>query len=428
MSTLGRIRNWAACLSRPRTNTPFHYLIDYLGRLGDFVAPWFGRVNRNCKKIVNKTCARYEYERVATPALAVAHSRMPRKKFDLPANTTERAAVSLKTLARHLDLSTATVSVVLNGARGSAAIPQSTKDRVFAAAEKLKYRPHFVARSLRKQRTFTIGVVVPEVSEGYAALVMSGIENQLLRSGYFYFVASHRHQADLLRECATSLLGRSVDGLIAVDTQWRHKVPIPVISVSGHEEVEGVTNILLDHSAATSVAIEHLLGLGHRNIACIKGQAFSSDTEVRWQSVQNACNKWNVAFDHDLTAQLTGDSSSPEMGYAATRSIISTGKPFTALFAFNDISAIGAIRALREAGLRVPEDVSVVGFDDILSAAFQNPSLTTVRQPLLKMGEIAAELVVRRIEDASKNEQTEAIVLQPKLVVRESTGPVRLKL
>jgi LacI family transcriptional regulator len=141
-----------------------------------------------------------------------------------------------------------------------------------------------------------------------------------------------------------------------------------------------------------------------------------------------ACNKWKVPFDADLTAQLTGDSSSPEMGYAATQSIISKRKPFTALFAFNDISAIGAIRALREAGLRVPEDVSVVGFDDILSAAFQNPSLTTVRQPLLKMGEIAAELVVRRIEDTSKKEQTEAIVLQPELVIRESTGPARLKL
>jgi len=370
----------------------------------------------------------YEYELLATLPLAVPHSRMPRKKFEPSVNSSERPAVSLKTLARHLDLSTATVSVVLNGARGSAAIPQSTKDRVFAAAEQLKYRPHFVARSLRKQRTFTIGVVVPEVSEGYAALVMSGIENQLLQSGYFYFVASHRHKADLLRECATSLLGRSVDGLIAVDTQWKHRVSIPVVSVSGHEEVEGVTNILLDHSAATSVAIEHLVELGHRNIACIKGQAFSSDTEVRWQSVKKACNKWNVPFDHDLTAQLTGDSSSPEMGYAATRSIISKGKPFTALFAFNDISAIGAIRALREAGLQVPQDVSVVGFDDILSAAFQNPSLTTVRQPLLKMGEIAAELVVRQIEDASRKDPTEAIVLQPELVIRESTGPARLKL
>ena len=358
----------------------------------------------------------------------MTHSRMPRKKFKPPSDSSERRTVSLKILARHLDLSTATVSVVLNGARGSAAIPQSTKDRVFAAAEKLKYRPHFVARSLRKQRTFTIGVVVPEVSEGYAALVMSGIENQLLQSGYFYFVASHRHKPDLLRECATSLLGRSVDGLIAVDTQWRHKVSIPVVSVSGHDKVEGVTNILLDHSAATSLAIEHLIGLGHRNVAYIKGQAFSSDTEVRWQAMQAACGKWNVPFDSELTEQLTGDSSSPEMGYAATQSIISKGKTFTALFAFNDISAIGAIRALRESGLRVPHDVSVVGFDDILSAAFQNPSLTTVRQPLLRMGEIAAELVVRRIEDATKTQETEAIVLQPELVVRESTGPARSKL
>jgi LacI family transcriptional regulator len=354
---------------------------------------------------------------------------MTRKTLEpVPANSMGPRAVSLKALAEHLQLSPATVSVVLNDARGAASIPQSTKNRVFAAAEKLKYRPNFVAQSLRKQRTFTIGVVVPEVSEGYATLVMSGIENYLLQSGYFYFVASHRHKPELLRECATSLLGRSVDGLIAVDTRWKNKVPIPVVSVSGHDEVEGVTNILLDHLAATSIAIQHLVGLGHRKIACIKGQAFSSDTEVRWQAVQAACARWKIPFDPDLTAQLTGDSSSPQMGYKATQEIIAKGKPFTALFAFNDISAIGAIRALRESGLLVPRDVSVVGFDDILSAAFQNPSLTTVRQPLQRMGEIAAELMVRRIEGAGTDPETGAIVLEPELMIRESTGPARLNL
>src|ERR1700684_512832 len=156
---------------------------------------------------------------------------MPRKKLEPSANVSERQVVSLKTLARHLDLSTATVSVVLNDARGSAAIPQSTKDRVFGAAEKLKYRPHFVARSLRKQRTFTIGVVVPEVSEGYAALVMSGIENQLLQSGYFYFVASHRHTAELLREYPLLLQQRAVEGLIVVDTVLSERVDVPSVAV-----------------------------------------------------------------------------------------------------------------------------------------------------------------------------------------------------
>jgi len=141
--------------------------------------------------------------------------------------------------------------------------------------------------------------------------------------------------------------------------------------------------------------------------------------------VQKACAKWKVPFDPDLTAQLTGDSSSPQMGHLATQSIIATRKPFTALFAFNDISAIGAIRALRESGLRVPQDVSVVGFDDILSAAFQNPSLTTVRQPLQKMGEIAAEFIVGRIENGSSKTEMGVIVLEPELMVRESTGPAR---
>jgi LacI family transcriptional regulator len=123
--------------------------------------------------------------------------------------------------------------------------------------------------------------------------------------------------------------------------------------------------------------------------------------------------------------QLDGESPSPEVGYGVTRKLLAAGESFTALFAFNDISAIGAIRALREAGRRVPEDVSVVGFDDIQSAAFQNPGLTTVRQPLREMGVIAAETLLRRINAAAKTPYPKTITVEPELIVRESTAKVK---
>jgi DNA-binding LacI/PurR family transcriptional regulator len=330
--------------------------------------------------------------------------------------------VSLKFLAEHLGLSPATVSLVINRSPSAKSIPHRTQERIREAARELNYRPNFMARSLRAQRSFTIGVVVPEISEGYAALVLSGVEDHLLEEGYFYFVVSHRHRADLIEEYPRLLQQRAVEGLIAVDTVCQKGVPIPVVAVSGHREVEGVTNIVLDHARAAKLAMEHLAQLGHRKIAFIKGQEFSSDTEIRWEAERAAAKELGLEIDERLVGQLDGESPSPEVGYGVTRKLLAAGEEFTALFAFNDISAIGAIRALREAGRRVPEDVSVVGFDDIQSAAFQNPGLTTVRQPLREMGVIAAETLLRRINAPAKTPYPKAITVEPELIVRESTA------
>lgn len=346
-----------------------------------------------------------------------------RAKPRLPTRAPSSGNISLKALAEYLGLSPATVSLVINRSPVADSIPQTTKDRILAAASDCNYRPNHIARSLRQQRTFTVGVIVPEVSEGYAALVMSGIEDFLLQAGYFYFVVSHRHKKDLLDEYSRLFLGRSVDGLIAVDTLCEQKLPIPVVSVSGHREVSGVTNVVIHHQRAAFLAVNHLVALGHREIAFIKGQDFSSDTETRWNAILEACRKLKIRVSPDLTGQLVGESSSPEVGYDVTLQILRRRKPFTALFAFNDIAAIGAIAALRQAGFSVPADVSVVGFDDIQSAAYQNPPLTTVRQPLRKMGEMAAKILLRRIGASPENPYEKLFVLEPELVIRSSSGP-----
>ena len=342
-----------------------------------------------------------------------------------PAASAGQRPVSLKQLAEYLGLSPTTLSLVLNESAAASAIPQETKNRIFEAARKFNYRPNFIARSLRAQRTYTVGVLAPELSDGYSAMVLSGVEDQLLQEGYFYFVASHRHRAELIERYPQIFLDRSVEGLIAVDTPQREPLPLPVVSVSGHHDVEGVTNIVLDHERAAHLAISHLVELGHRRIALIKGQDFSSDTEVRSRTIIEAAVRLKVPIHASLTTQLQGDSPSPETGYVAAQKLLAAGKPFTALFAFNDISAIGAIRALREAGLGVPEDVSVIGFDDVHAAAFHNPALTTIRQPLYQMGELAAKHLLARIANGPAAPFPEIVTVEPELVVRQSTARAR---
>jgi DNA-binding LacI/PurR family transcriptional regulator len=332
--------------------------------------------------------------------------------------------VNLKMLAAHLGLSIAAVSRILNGSPAARSIPPAVQDRVFKAAKELGYRPNVFARSLRSRRSYTIGVMVSEVSEGYATLVLSGIEQQLLQEGYFYFVVSHHHRKELIKEYQNLLMARSVEGLVCVDSILTEVLPIPTVVISGHDEPTGVTNIVLDHHRAAMMALGHLVELGHRKIAFLRGQDHTADTSPRWNAIMTAAQSLNVKIDECRVGQLVGDDPTPGPGREATRKLIARGIHFTALFAFNDMTAIGAMSALREAGIRIPEDVSVVGFDDIQTASFLNPALTTVRQPLVKMGMLAAQTVLRQLQ--SPNDPLAAarqLVVEPEFIVRSSTAP-----
>ncbi len=336
------------------------------------------------------------------------------------ARSSAAGVVTLQQVAQRVGLSTGTVSAVLNDSPSAAAIPKSTKDRILAAAKELNYRPNFFARSLRKKRTFTIGVITEEIGDSYGAMVISGIEAFLSNNKYFFLTVVHRHNPELLQQYTGILLARGVEGFIMVDTSVIHPPPLPTVAVAGHRAVKNVTNIVLDHVEAAQSVIKHLVSLGHRNIAFIKGQPFSSDSADRWHAICDACSDVGVRMRKELTVELQGDDPSPNPGYQAVKDLLTRKVPFTALFAYNDISAVGAIRAIRESGLSVPKDVSVVGFDDIREAAYHLPSLTTVRQPLREMGEIAARTLVDRIE-GTKEYPTE-IAVKPELVIRESSG------
>lgn len=341
----------------------------------------------------------------------------PRKPGTRPKNF---KPVGLKQVAEHLGLNPATVSVVLNDVPGRS-IPQATRDRIKAAARELNYQPNLLARSLRSRRTLTIGILVPELGEGYHTQIMSGIGDQLIRAGYFYFTAHHRHQARVVDEYIRMFIGRGAQGIIAVDTLIEHSIPIPVVAVAGHRQIEGVTNVVLDHARAAELTLNHLHSLGHRNIAFMRGQPFSSDSDERWKHLERYANELGLQIRPELVISLDRDMSSPELGYPVVQQLLASGQTFTALVAFNDIAAIGAIRALQDLNLRIPADVSVIGFDDINAASYTTPRLTTIRQPLAEIGRIATQSLLNRIHDTQP--PRDEILVQPSLVVRESTGP-----
>lgn len=341
--------------------------------------------------------------------------------------------ISLRTLGEYLDLSPATISLVLNNAPGVKSIPQETRERVREAAKKFDYRPSFFARSLRKGKTFSVGVLLPDLGDGYAAQVLEGVEDVLIEEGYFYFIASHRRRQDLQEEYPRLLLDRSVEGFIAIDTMLNHELPVPVVAVAGHRKIPGVTNVVLDQVRAGELILRHLYQLGHRKIAFMRGGSHSSDADERWECLMRAARDLKLEIRPEWLVQLELKVSTPELGYVPSVELLNRcanlnggqgaglRPEFTALVCYNDVAAMGAVRALREHRLRVPEDISVVGFDDIQAAAFQNPSLTTIRQPLRDMGATAARILLRRIRAQGSDPDTVPVI--PELIIRESTQP-----
>jgi DNA-binding LacI/PurR family transcriptional regulator len=328
--------------------------------------------------------------------------------------------VTLKAVAEHVGLTSGTVSAVLNDSPSARSIPRETKDRIHAAAKELNYRPNFFARTLRNKRTYTIGVIAEEIGDSYGSMVISGIEAHLRKMDYFFLTVAHRHDQNLLSQYSELLLQRGVEGFITVDTTVLEAPSLPMVAVAGHQKIKGITNVVLDHVQAATLALNHLATLGHKRIAFMRGNPLSSDSTDRWRAICEVAQRIDVTIDPELTVQIDMDDPTPQLGYPFAKQLLARKKPFTALFAYNDISAIGAIRALQEQGFRVPQDVSVMGFDDIPGAAFNTPTLTTVRQPLARMGQVAAQTLLERI--AGRDDYPPEIAIEPELVVRESTG------
>ena len=345
--------------------------------------------------------------------------------------------MNLSRLAEHLGLSPTTISLVLNDSPAGRAIPQRTRDRVSEAVERFGYRPNFFARSLRMSRSMSIGVISPDLSEGYFTQVMLGVEEQLLKTQYFYLTASHHWDEKLIERYSSMLEERAVDGFLLLNTPCVIESSRPVVTISSNRSAgrpselssDGAgdrgdaphTNIALDHDRAAELALGHLYELEHRKIACMRGPQQIVDAEYRWAGIERAARMLGLQLDAELCIQLTDSRSTPQVGYEAVTALLARRKAFTAIFCFNDISAIGAMSAIRDHGLSVPRDISVIGFDDILSASYQAPKLTTVRQPLREMGIEGTRVLLEQIKTPGKEYPAE-ILMQPELIVRESTA------
>jgi DNA-binding LacI/PurR family transcriptional regulator len=346
--------------------------------------------------------------------------------------------VTIRDVAKESGFSSTTVSIVLNNAPLARYIPVATKKKIERAAEKLGYRPNQFARSLRSKRSHTVGVMVFDMTDPYCTLVLRGIENTLYQSSYLPILTDVHNERSRFERYLEMLLDRRIEGLIVL-ANWLfldinllgdlEKNSIPTAMIGCELKTDSISSIIVDNEVGGQLALEHLHSLGHRKIAFIRGPKALTDSSPRWRGIRNCAKSCDLELDSRLILDLPESRdpiSSFEAAYKLTEELIKTRRPFTALLAFDDMSAFGAIRALSRAGIRVPEQCSVIGFDDVATSALYSPSLTTVRQPMEAMGASAVGVVVDGINAVLEKREVAAThrKVAPELVVRESTRSV----
>lgn len=345
--------------------------------------------------------------------------------------------VTLREVAKESGFSSATVSIVLNNAPLARYIPETTKKRIERAAKKLGYRPNLFARTLRNRRTHTVGVMASDMTDPYCTSILRGIEDALYPASFLpIFTDAHNHRGRFERYLEM-LLDRRVEALIVI-AGWlfidvdvlgdlrKNNIPTAII---GHAMEAGqISSVTVDNELGARIAIEHLHSLGHRQIAFIRGPKHITDTAPRWKGIGAFADSHGLTIDPELVLDLpeSGDPlSSFEAGYKLTEELVRKKPRFTALMAFDDLTASGAIRALSKCGIHVPGECSVIGFDDIAHSKLLTPALTTVRQPMAEMGKIAVGMIAEGIKAVQEKHKVTAMhrKLLPELVVRDSTSP-----
>lgn len=332
--------------------------------------------------------------------------------------------VSLADLAAHLGLSKSTVSRVLSKVPAAKSIPAATQQRVIAAAKELDYEPNLIARLFQQGKTLNVGVVLPCLTEAYSAQILGGIEDALGEATYTCAVFQHHRDSLTLDGLQATSRQRDVDGLITISTALTWVPIVPMVTISWPGKLPLACNVQLDHVQVARLGLKHLMSKGHRRIALIQGQDESSDAQTRATAIRREASSLGITIPDVLVEKLRDDEPSVEPGYAATKRLLASGSHFTALFAFNDYTAIGSVKALREASLNVPKDVSVIGVDDVQPAAYHDPALTTLRQPLSDMGRKAAGLLLELLTKKVCLTEAQTILVAPTLVERTSTAHV----
>jgi LacI family transcriptional regulator len=350
--------------------------------------------------------------------------------------------VTLLDIARACEFSVSTVSIVLSDAPLARHVAEKTRQKIRAMAKQLGYHPDAFARSLRRRHSQTIGVLAYDLSDPFCIPIVRGIQAGMQPAGYLPLLMDAQTERKLFDNYLKMVLERRAEGVIVIaswvfeeanllaDIEKNH---VPIVIVGRDLRGSGISSVLVDNNAGGALAMRHLLELGHRRIAVIRGPAEMFDSESRWEGARRAAEEAEIQLDPRLIFQLpslVNPASAFEGGLLFAEQMLASSRPFTAVLAFDDLTALGVVRGLTGAGLRVPEDCSVLGFDDVLPAAVATPAITTIRQPLREMGLIASEWVIEAL-NAREKEKKRAPRLhmsQPELVVRMSSDrPPRKK-
>lgn len=343
--------------------------------------------------------------------------------------------VTVRDISRESGFSVGTVSIVLNDAPLARYMSEKTKLHIKEVAQRLGYSPNQFARSLRGSRSHAIGVMVIDVTDPFCTLILRGIEKGLFQHSFLSIFADAHNDLSRFERYLEMMLERRVEGLVVI-ANWLvldinllsdlEKHRIPTVIVAREIQPESMSSVIVDNEAGARKAIQHLYELGHREIAFIRGPKVVGDSHLRWNAIRSFARSVKLDLDPKLVVEVPS-TADPNMAFETaeklTGELLKRGRPFTALMAYDDVTALGAMRALEKAGCQVPGECSVIGFDDVALAAFSTPSLTTIRQPMETMGSTAADLVVQAIK--AKLEKREFSLshrrLAPELVVRQST-------
>jgi DNA-binding LacI/PurR family transcriptional regulator len=329
-------------------------------------------------------------------------------------------SVTIKEVARQARVSVGTVSCALSGKQP---VAKDTRRRVLLAVEKLGYMPNHIARSLATQRTYTLGVVAYGVGYYGPSQIIAGAEEEAKQQGYFVFLSSLEKDTAAVGEHVRRLQGWQVDGIVVVVLEARNDLtfldasPSLPIVFTDLKPRPGRICVFVDQVQGAFLATRHLLALGHRRIGTITGPLTYRGSEDRLVGWRRACREAGV---EPLDAWVEIGDWSPDSGYRGANALLNRLPDLDALFAQNDEMAFGAIHALSERGLSIPEDVAVVGFDDVPASAHSIPPLTTVHQDVRELGRLAVRTLVAHIEDGDKPPTHLSLV--PTLVVRASCG------
>jgi len=337
--------------------------------------------------------------------------------------------ISIKDIARSANVSHSTVSRALSD---SPLISTKTKTRIQRLAREMGYAPDAIARSLVTQQTRTVGMVVTTITDPWVAEVVQGIEDSAHESGYSLILSSGASEPERELAAVEMLRSKRVDALIVTSSRvgalyLKHleRIGVPVVLVNNHNQQSGryTFSVSIDNQHGGYLATSHLIQLGHRRIAYVSGAANHSEDADRLAGYRQALDENGLAFDPTLVISGNGQL---EGGERALHTLIDLGNPPSAVFCYNDMTAIGLLAAARQEGLSVPEDLAVVGFDDIVFARYVQPTLTTIAQPQSNIGRQAMSMALALMNNDDSAPSLSNVEFRGKLVVRESSGSKRV--